>query len=660
LKLKNNENEICSINEIVHISKVSLLKGDPGTGKSEILKKIFLNYSNAHAADRDIIYKVLEQKILPIYVQLRELVNGDVENLIRCRMADFGLNMYAKHFTYLYIFDGIDEVSFDYANNISLFIKRLLKENTTYSILLSSRTHSPNITVLKSILLNIDEYYIDKLDVSYIDNYFSINKDENKQLHYNSLKGEIEHLVNEIDDIFSIKLFWDNIEKINVGTTKIGLISESVKVLLNSPKIDRINLLENKADKIRQLCREIAAYMQKNRKLSIKLTSLQQLINSEFPKLENNDVNKIVNLLREIFFSATEHTFSESLFTFSHRRYQEYFLYEKLKLEFLNSPKIIRELNLLSNKEFMTGVFFPQMKSECKENQDLIGTLSLDFIWDYLGAGYWYKIKNTQMPLRNDWGCSEPEYKLSEELLYALAAQTPASLEILLSDENLPLADYFNDKKRCIKALEVFHRYGHEKQARYFLDLISSKIDKKEQQNLIWDNSYSFIYYRYKILGDSLLQIVSDLPDLSKDSGIDGYESLESPLKRMVRSFYKIALEFEPSFIVRNSKIIPKYHLNIICDELCKTKNVILTLMNNDVKNGILDLYLKKGRVAKEDIAVPVILKLINYKDVSTIRIDEYFKDINTGNIPTWDRRHYLNVLLTALYNKKDKVIYRS
>ena len=118
LKLKNNENKLSSINEIVHKSKVSLLKGDPGTGKSEILKKVFLNYSNAHAVDRDIIYKVLEQNIIPVFIQLRELVNGDLENLIRCRMADFGLNMYAKHFTYLYILDGIDEVSFDYANNI--------------------------------------------------------------------------------------------------------------------------------------------------------------------------------------------------------------------------------------------------------------------------------------------------------------------------------------------------------------------------------------------------------------------------------------------------------------------------------------------------------------------------------------------------------------
>lgn len=39
LKLKNNENKLCSINEIVHKCKVSLLKGDPGAGKSEIFKK---------------------------------------------------------------------------------------------------------------------------------------------------------------------------------------------------------------------------------------------------------------------------------------------------------------------------------------------------------------------------------------------------------------------------------------------------------------------------------------------------------------------------------------------------------------------------------------------------------------------------------------------
>lgn len=465
-----------------------------------------------------------------------------------------------------------------------------------------------------------------------------------------------------MDDIFSIKLLWDNIEKINITTTKIGLIAESVKMLLNNDKIRNLNVLENKGEKIRCICREIASHMQKNGKLSINVGELQQLVKQKLANLNNNDVNNLIICLSEIFFSAVEHPFSDNLFTFKHRRYQEYFLYEKVKLEFENNPGIIRELNLLSNKEFMLNLFLPQIICDYKENQDILGLLSISFIWDYLGVSYWYKWNNKFLPTRKDWGSSDPEYKLSEELLYTIAAQTPPSLEMLLNDENLPISEYLSEKKRWLKALEIFHRFGHEKQANYFLDLITNNMDKKEQEEKIWNNCFSFIYYQYKILGIPFLDIMEKLPDISKDTTVNGYESLESPLKSMIRDFYKIVLLFYPQFIADHFEKIPKHHLNILCDELCRSKNLLLLLLDNGIKKGIKSLFSKKESMIW-DVSVFVIQKLINNNnddDDKTIEIVEnYFRTRNTGYIVDWDRRKPVNNLLAAVFKKQDLVWYQ-
>lgn len=655
LTIRNNQKELTQIDDVVQKNNISLLRGDPGTGKSEILKKLYLNYSNAHTSNRGIIHKILENKILPVFIEFREIINTSIENLVRSRMMDFGLDMYGKNLTYLYIFDGLDEVSITYARDVSLFVKQLHDYESTHAILLASRTNSPNITILKSILRNIEEYYIEKLEPSYIDEYFKVQNDKKKEQYYNTIKDKKIKLIKELDDIFSIKLLYDNIEKININTTKIDLVSESVKMLLNRPKIEDLNLLDNKADKLRCICREIAADMQTNQRLSIDLVAIQELIIKEIPNIDNHDLNKVITCLREIFFSMSEQSSLSTVFNFKHRRYQEYFLYEKVKYEFKRNPRIIRELNLLANKGFMLDIFLPQMIYEYKNNGDILGILSISFMWDYLGFSYWYKWDNEQLPLRNDWGSSEPEYKLSELLLTTIAAQKPTTLDLLLNDENLPISDYLNDKKRWLKALEIFHRNGHEKQVDYFLNLIS-KLPKKEQQDLIFDNSYSFIYYRYKIMGIPLIDIIKDLPDISNDNSIDGYESLESPIKSMIRAFYRLVLEFEPNFLINNVKKIPHLHFNILCDEICKLKNLLIFISDDKLKNAIQSLVFQDDE--NYDISVYVIRKLINNSETSNRIVEDYFKKINTGNIPTWGRRQNVNVLLSATFNKQDMVLY--
>jgi len=657
IPLKNNELGETSIETIVDENRISLIKGDPGTGKSELLKKIFIKYGNPHVLERQTIYSILEKSIIPVFVQLKEVVNGNLEEYMRTYMYDYDLKIYDDNkMRYLYILDGIDEVSYNYANNMALFIKKLYKNLTTYAIVLSSRTNSPNISILKGVVNNITDFYIEKLDASYIDKYFTVQMDDAKELRYAANKKNIIKLVEDIDDIFSVKLLWDNIERVNHKTTKIELVEKSIEILLDDLNVNRLNILDSKQDKLRNLCRKIACHMQRKKRLSINLKTLQELIYSEIKNINNSDVNEIVNCLKVIFFSTTNKDSDDNVFTFKHRRYEEYFLYAEMKLQFCHNPRILRELNLLSNNEFMMEIFMPQMMIDCKRSKDIIGVLSIGFILDYLGRSYWKKEKHELLPNRSDWGSSDPEYQLSEELLYAIASQTTPSLDLLINDRSLPISEYLEDKSRWLKAVEVFHRNNHLKQAEYFISLISS-IDKEEQSEEIWNNCSSYVYYRYKILKTPLIDIIKDLPDISDDNSIYGYDSLESPLKSMVRAFYQVVIEFEPMFIINNYNSIPNYHLNVLCDELCSLKNLLNILMDEEFKEGLVKLLLVDN-MCDYDISVRIIYAIINKETNIDKQIEEYFNSINDGNIPTWDRRRDINLLISTVFYINDNIVY--
>ena len=58
------------------------------------------------------------------------------------------------------------------------------------------------------------------------------------------------------------------------------------------------------------------------------------------------------------------------------------------------------------------------------------------------------------------------------------------------------------------------------------------------------------------------------------------------------------------------------------------------------------------------DISVEVIRKLVNKSGKANNQIEKYFNNINNGNIPTWDERQHVNILLSAVFNKEEKVLY--
>ncbi|MCS4482175.1 hypothetical protein JQ038_05260 [Clostridium botulinum] len=137
--------------------------------------------------------------------------------------------------------------------------KKLSGYSATSKILISCRMSSYNSNYLNS-KFEIKKITISKLKQDYIDKYFQVknNKEKNKKLK--GIKNSSSLLV-DIDDIFSIALLWDVVENIDETTTKVELIEMKIKNIIEG--FDESKFLSPKQDYYLDINKDIAYIMQK-------------------------------------------------------------------------------------------------------------------------------------------------------------------------------------------------------------------------------------------------------------------------------------------------------------------------------------------------------------------------------------------------------------
>ena len=69
-----------------------IITGAAGTGKSEILKSLYLQSENQYLESINQVTPNNDTPI-PVFVRLRECVNGNLEDLLRNRLKDFDINV---------------------------------------------------------------------------------------------------------------------------------------------------------------------------------------------------------------------------------------------------------------------------------------------------------------------------------------------------------------------------------------------------------------------------------------------------------------------------------------------------------------------------------------------------------------------------------------
>jgi len=412
-----------------------LLSGHPGSGKSISIHKLFQVFSGLDKSTLEDVKKVLQKnKAVPMLINLKNCTFETIENLIRNRQNDYKVRN--GNLGFIYLLDGLDELSTDKADHVLSYLYELEKDDNTKKIILSCRSGNLNKVKVKTYFKDITEYKIHDLTKDHIDKYFAGKNETSKKKLLVKLTSKNQKLLSEIKDILLIKLLWDTVEILNENSTILDLLDKKVKLLINEPQykknIEELNLLNPKENKIIELNKEISFHFQKKFQFRLTQKEIQKIILTKYPCIDYEATNEILNYIATLFFdgysSPTPDEPDNSTFVYQHRRYQDFFFIQQLAKMYGENPKVLREFNILSNRDFFENLFLYYIRNEYIKDRNLPGIIELNLIEVYLGN-------------RNDFGADDPYYQNSSEFIPSLAIQDELVLQELLVDESLAIKE---------------------------------------------------------------------------------------------------------------------------------------------------------------------------------------------------------------------------
>lgn len=645
--LKLNNIEVSDIWDLLLPNKVNLILGSAGTGKSMLMKKMYSNI-----ADDFLRKENSNECYLPVLIKLRECINGDLETLTRQRLNDYNINN-TESCNCIYFFDGLDEVSHQNIGSIVDRIKYLDKLPTTKSIVISTRTDSNNLAYLHQFI-EYKQFKIDNLTYEDIELFFLTRGSQDKNDKLKKMKEQNAKIIDEITDIFSANLLWNIISEISINVTKIEIIERFVEYWINNySKIIELPLLEPKSNSLKDICTEISFRMQQNLHLSIELSSVQEIVRKITGSIHVLDINIIINALVDLFFEISNNNTS-GLLSYKHRRFHEYFLYKKIDENILESPKILRELHLLSNKDFVINVLMKTSLSKAYKEKDVLKSLALRLFEQYLGYSYWYKYADDIIGKDFRYGSKESFYSYSSALIRLLAGYDTSDMEVILNNEELSIGDSIN-KDNCLEFIELHHKFRN----RDVSEFIFSKYQIKKDKLVNHKNYYSYLYIINQMRGVSLQNIYGDIVENLKilHPEISHMDYVDSSNENL-NTFYKYCLDNDMVYITELIPDMSKEQLEVLSFQLLKYENILcLVSSKQEYKNIRMQLISRfknsNERYFTNSLAIYSFMGgEIEERDQLRTALDK----ANCRNYPTWHQNIELHNILCYLL--KDEVRY--
>ncbi|ARU59307.1 hypothetical protein OLMES_5327 [Oleiphilus messinensis] len=499
---------------LVGSTNTYILSGSPGSGKSILARKLFQELGGLDLElDKERIQLFTTNKVIPVLINLKDCAFETVDYLVGKVKSELGLDNSTLH--YCYLFDGLDEVSEERLDSVLSFLKKLSATETKSRIVITCRKGNTNLRRLRSYFSSINTMSIEDLSSAEIEAYFKGKMDCKKIDHLKALSVNNSSLLSEVKDILLAELLWQTIETLGEHSNSIDLIRKKVDLLLGSPQhiksLNKLNLLNPKKGQILELLQRISFEYHDKRKNKFQfrfyIAELQHLVQDLLPKLDYRSVNEIISYISDLFFDTTP-VASEGMsdtYIFRHRRYQEFFFAQKLKKEYEKDPAIVRQLKVISSRDFFEDLFLVYVRNEYLNEGNILGLTDLNLIDVYLG--------------KNDkFGVDDNDFFSSSEFLGCLLAQSDEVYDEILGDRDLAIESRLLIDVESARALTRELKSGGHSE----LDLL------EDQFKFLWESEVSELLNNISLFwkagrkefSSRLKKNLSDIDQLVRESGV--------------------------------------------------------------------------------------------------------------------------------------------
>ena len=640
-------------NEILS-NQLSVVTGAAGTGKSELLKKLYL------AAEAK--YKLSLKQVpapnnvqIPIFIRLRECNNGNLETLLRDRLNDFCITIANNQNPYIIFLDGVDEVpTIDFHNVISFILYH--NANSHNSFVLSSRLNTPNLTMILRDL-EIKVYTIDDLKTDDVELYFNSLSDPEKSKKLTDIKSANPAFLDDITDIFSTVLLSENITQIDDKTTKVDLIKLNAEQRIEKhSKLLSINLPEPKVFSITSILASASEKMQRSGIISISRSELQDIIRIKFPNCSYLEVDHIIDVICELFFDVSPTQDLQVRYSYKHKRYFEFYLYTAVKNVFYDNPSILRELRLLSNRDFILQIFLIQELKENTLSANLEKVLTLRFFEAYLSNDY---LRGEVSPWFSDEKflvSSSESFSYSSELRRYLCTKQIEDFKDFLRIDPLhirgflSLDNYYSFVKDYHKANGVDIR----ETLKEFYTISDDQLLKAKDKDV-----YSYLYCVCMIDNVPLADVYTSMVSTEhtvRDIDLDYYPT-RTNYSDFVIAFFELAVDYFYDWVSKAIETLSINHLEVLCYILLRVKNLKHIIRNAGHLSPLSQALC--NRIAQNESEsyetnTNVLYGILTGHIIQENSIQTRAQKSNTNHYETWRRNIELNSYTLMLLNGKE------
>lgn len=540
-------------------------------------------------------------------INLKDCYSDSLENLIRERQKDYGVQH--KNIKFVYILDGLDELT-DLHCELSLrTVKRLADASNTDKIIISCRRGSLNKVTLNEYFDAYDSYDINELGFKDMECYFGQKGNKEKADQLLKLQQINGPLIEEITDIFLVKLLWDTIYELSEYTTIIDLLEVKINGLLKETchrnNLGDLNLLIPKEKSIIRINEKLSYIFSKKYQYRFKHSAISKFLCREFPQLDYEDINKIAGYNLNTFFDKSIGEENNNTYIYQHRRYQEYFFARRLKKKFEKDIGIIRKTGVILSSDFFDDIFMKYLSKEYRKNNDLPSLALLSSIKYYQKNG-------------DQWYINDSAYFID-----TIACQREKTLEFLLNDDVLDASQYiYSTYDNALK----FYEKGKDSAAQSVIAHCREEMFDFENTSDMKDLEGQ-LYYKFKILKD--VKAPYDFGFLKEyrkyyKNFYDTENSIldsQSPQEFIIKCYFKVGLKHFKKEMAALFEALNEQELCVFLDLLSTLEFLSYFFASTELRESIKE-KLKKYRKSPEssNIAVFFFKKLLNIK-VSAVQI---------------------------------------
>lgn len=632
---------------------IYLIEGKAGTGKTEILKKIYLLYENQYynfqknEVQDNVTDDFKANCIKPIFIRLREL--NTIDLLSKINFIKNNYNLVEEDCKFIYLLDGVDEIDSDNFIGCISSINKLKQLDNTYAIYISTRLDTTNYWVLIDQIPEIKKYQINSFNEEDKLQYINLNCQSTDIKKISDIIIKNKYMFN---DIFSLSILCNNSNIVTEDTTIVELIEINLNLIdkINYKKIHSLNLPNNKNQCLRKIMTMIAYEMAKKTNLSISMKNIQEIISNLYPKLDYISINQIIETLCMMYFDVKYGIENaDSFLMFNHKRYYEYFLYLYVKDKMYDDPFILRDLEIFSKREFFISFILTQEIKNSYMNKDFLKSSYLGFIISRLSKDYC-------RPYFNAWITNE---KLNDYFEVSFYDNTFVDYLCLLSENEIK-AIVDNDEL-------IFNSFinSHNNSYLLFSYLLKNKIDlawiyngkEIDFNNFDEEQAYYFLYKYLKKEIDfekircTIFKCFDEMPIINEKSSMIVIKN-DNTYSLCIIFEYLIKFELNNFYKIINDKELNSDRFEKLCFILLDDKNswILSQLNKNTVFRDLIKLKLKENITNDNYLCIFAVNYLITNEKKDNENVKKFIDKHNTNQLMNWkDGENILSILSISL-----------